>query len=90
MLLAITCLNPTTLTYFAALVLGGGAGPEDPGPPVVFVAVVFAAPASWQLALVAAGSAPGRIVSGPRGRLMTTVASSTMVIGLAAATALSR
>ncbi|GAA1206032.1 LysE family transporter [Prauserella alba] len=94
-LLAVTCLNPTTLTYFAALVLGDGlvlgdrAGQADPCRSVVFVAAAFAASASWQLALVAAGSALGRIVSGPQGRLMTAVVSSTMVIGLAANTALS-
>lgn len=61
-LLALTGLNPTTVTYFAAS-------------------------ASWQLALACAGSALGRIVSGPRGRLVTAVVSSTMVIGLAALTA---
>ncbi|MBB3662340.1 arginine exporter protein ArgO [Prauserella sediminis] len=93
-LLAITCLNPTTLTYFAALVLGDGAGIDRAGPagPVasaVFVAAAFAASASWQLALAFAGSALGRVVSGPRGRLVTAVVSSTMVIGLAAITALS-
>ena len=61
-LLALTGLNPTTVTYFAAS-------------------------ASWQLALACAGSALGRIVSGPHGRLVTAVVSSTMVIGLAALTA---
>ena len=86
-LLALTGLNPTTVTYFAALVLGDGADLEGPARSAVFVGAAFAASASWQLALACAGSALGRIVSGPRGRLVTAVVSSTMVIGLAALTA---
>lgn len=88
-LLALTGLNPTTVTYFVALVLGNGAEDDGPARSAVFVVAAFAASASWQLALASAGSALGRIVSGPRGRLATAVVSSIMVIGLAAVTAAS-
>lgn len=86
-LLALTGLNPTTVTYFTALVLGDGADVDGPARSAVFVVAAFAASASWQLTLASAGSALGRRVSGPRGRLGTAAVSSTMVIGVAAMTA---
>ena len=52
-LLGITMLNPTTVIYFAALVLGSrsGAVPDH----LVFVVAAFTASASWQLLLAAGG-----------------------------------
>jgi len=81
-LVAITLLNPTTLIYFAALVLGGRAtvGLFDRG---VFVVAAFAASASWQLLLAAGGALLGRLLAGPRARLGTAIASAALMAGLA-------
>jgi threonine/homoserine/homoserine lactone efflux protein len=55
--LGLTLLNPVTITYFAALILGlqddalAGAGAK-----ALFVAGAFAASASWQVLLIAAGA----------------------------------
>lgn len=79
--LLLTLLNPSTVVYFAALVLGrGGAG----GP--WFVAGAFAASASWQLTLAAGGALAGRLLTGPRGRLVTALLSSAVIATLGAAT----
>jgi arginine exporter protein ArgO len=80
-LLTLTMLNPATIVYFAALVLGGdaigigGSGAEA----AVFVVAAFAASASWQLLLAGGGSVLGRVLTGPRGRLVTAIASSTVI-----------
>jgi arginine exporter protein ArgO len=69
-LLSLTLLNPATVIYFAALVLGRPAGAPLTGvPALLFVVAAFAASASWQLLLAAGGSVLGRILTGPRGRL---------------------
>ncbi|MET9929544.1 MULTISPECIES: LysE family transporter [unclassified Streptomyces] len=80
--LGITVLNPLTVLYFTALVLGGrpAAGPAEA---VVFVLAAFAASASWQLLLAAAGTLLGRTVTGPRARLATALASSALIVALA-------
>ncbi|WP_244187777.1 LysE family transporter, partial [Streptomyces regalis] len=60
-LLGITLLNPTTVIYFAALVLGTRA--TDAVPPLeqgVFVLAAFAASASWQVLLAGGGALLGR------------------------------
>jgi arginine exporter protein ArgO len=83
-LLGLTLLNPTTIVYFGALVLGRQAtdGLTAAGE-VVFVAAAFAASASWQLTLAGGGSLIGRLFTGPRGRLATALTSSTVVAILA-------
>lgn len=78
-LLGITLLNPMTLIYFTALVLGG----PTTGDGAVFVLAAFAASASWQLLLAAGGALLGRLLTGPRGRLTTALASSAVIVGLA-------
>jgi threonine/homoserine/homoserine lactone efflux protein len=88
-LLGITLLNPQTILYFAALVLGSTAAELGGGGPVgltgtVFVLAAFAASASWQLVLVAGGLALGRALTGHTGRLATGLASGTVIIGFAA------
>ena len=83
-LLGLTLLNPATVVYFAALVLGERA-PSGGSAAGVFVAAAFAASASWQLALAGGGAALGRVLTGPRGRLGTALASSAVVGALAAA-----
>lgn len=83
-LLGLTLLNPTTIVYFGALVLGRQAtdGLTTAGE-VVFVTAAFAASASWQLTLAGGGSLVGRLFTGPRGRLATALVSSAVVAVLA-------
>ncbi|MEU3555323.1 LysE family transporter [Streptomyces fragilis] len=87
-LLGITLLNPMTVVYFAALVLGGDAA-DAPAPPerAAFVLAAFAASASWQLLLAGGGTLLGRILTGDRGRLGTALASSALIAVLAVRTA---
>ncbi len=90
-LLGITLLNPVTVLYFSALVLGGQAnGLGDPGdvdwaPSALFVVGAFLASASWQLLLVAGGVALGRALTGHTGRLITGLASSVLIVALTVA-----
>ncbi|MBH5333481.1 LysE family transporter [Streptomyces pactum] len=83
-LLGMTMLNPLTITYFAALVLGSRTT-ADPGLPeqAVFVLAAFAASASWQLLLAGGGAVLGRALTGDRGRLITALASSALIAVLA-------
>ncbi|MFF3846778.1 LysE family transporter [Streptomyces sp. NPDC002328] len=83
-LLGITLLNPTTVVYFAALVLGTGtADAVRPLEQAVFVLAAFAASASWQLLLAGGGALLGRALTGHRGRLATALASSGVMTVLA-------
>jgi arginine exporter protein ArgO len=85
-LLALTLLNPATVIYFSALVLGRQAQfARSAGAAVVFVLAAFAASASWQLLVAAGGSAVGRILTGPRGQLVTALVSSGVIAVLAVA-----
>jgi arginine exporter protein ArgO len=73
--LGLTLLNPATVVYFAALVLGrGGAGGG-----VWFVVGAFLASASWQLLVAGGGSLVGRVLTGERGRLVTALVSSVVI-----------
>lgn len=83
-LLALTALNPSTIIYFTALVLGRQA---TPGllPATVYVTAAFAASASWQLLLAAGGGLLGRTLTGPRGRYATATGSSAVIAALAIA-----
>lgn len=85
-LLGLTLLNPATIVYFGALVLGRQStdGLSAAGE-VVFVAAAFAASASWQLLLAGGGSVVGRVLTGPRGRLATALVSSAVIVVLAVA-----
>ncbi|MEU6322365.1 LysE family transporter [Streptomyces sp. NPDC047009] len=83
-LLGITLLNPTTVVYFAALVLGSRAGgPVRPLEQGLFVLAAFAASASWQLTLAGGGALLGRALTGRRGRLVTAFVSSAVMVTLA-------
>jgi arginine exporter protein ArgO len=83
-LLGLTLLNPMTIVYFGALVLGRqAAGPLGAAEALVFVVAAFAASASWQLLLAGGGSLVGRALTGPRGRLVTALVSSTVIVVLA-------
>jgi arginine exporter protein ArgO len=89
-LLGLTLLNPMTIVYFGALVLGrqSSDGLSAAGD-VVFVLAAFAASASWQLLLAGGGSLVGRVLTGPRGRLATALASSGLILVLAVSVLLS-
>jgi arginine exporter protein ArgO len=78
-ILGLTLLNPATVIYFAALVLGNGGA----GGGVWFVAGAFLASASWQLLIAGGGSLIGRVLTGGRGRLITALVSSAVIAFLA-------
>ncbi|MFF7588744.1 LysE family transporter [Kitasatospora purpeofusca] len=87
-LLGLTLLNPLTVVYFGALVLGGRTGPGSPGPGslgpgLVFVLAAFAASASWQALLATGGALLRRLLTGPRGRLLTGLTGNLVVLALA-------
>ncbi len=79
-----TMMNPTTVIYFAALVLGSQttAAPDhvEQG---MFVLGAFVASGSWQLLIAGGGVLLGRAMTGRRGRLITALASSTLITALA-------
>lgn len=83
-LLGLTLLNPATVIYFTALVLGSRTAvavpPLEQG---VFVLAAFAASASWQLLLAGSGALLGRALTGHRGRLVTALVSSAVMTVLA-------
>ncbi|MEW1747730.1 LysE family transporter [Streptomyces angustmyceticus] len=84
--LGLTLVNPWAVLYFSALVLAGGAGTPGAGAagPAAFVVAVTLASASWQLFLAAGGTVLGRVLTGPRGRVVTAVLSAVVVSALAA------
>lgn len=85
-LLGLTLLNPTTILYFGALVLGWQASGGFSGRQgAIWVAAVFVASASWQLLLAGGGALVGRTLNTPRGRLWMALVSSAMIATLALA-----
>jgi arginine exporter protein ArgO len=78
-ILALTLLNPATVIYFAALVIGRGGSGGGPW----FVVGAFLASASWQLLIAGGGSLVGRLLTGPRGRKITALVSSVVIVVLA-------
>lgn len=89
MLAGLTAVNPTTLVYFVALVVGLRAD-VAPGPlgQSLFVAAAFAASASWQLGLACGGALLGRMLSGTAARRVTALASGVLIGVLAVRLAL--
>ncbi len=87
-LAAITAVNPLTVIYWATLVLGrqASAAPLTPAEAGAFVGAVVAASASWQLVLVSGGRLIGRLATSRRGMLAISLASSLLIIGIAART----
>ncbi|WP_105975620.1 LysE family transporter [Streptomyces geranii] len=84
LLVGITLLNPTTVIYFAALVLGSRASDAvSPWEQGVFVLAAFLASASWQLLIASGGALLGRVLTGLRGRLVTALVSSAVIMALA-------
>ena len=88
-LLGLTALNPATLAYFSALVLGHQASSTaHAAQRVAFVIGAFVASAAWQLTLVAAGAVVGHVVGGRRGQLAIAGVSGAVMLGLAVVLAL--
>lgn len=83
LLLGTTLLNPATVVYFAALVVGRQGTHLTATGRALFVAGAFLASASWQLLLAGGGAALGRTVTGPRGRLVSGLVSAIVVAVLA-------
>lgn len=81
--LALTLLNPATVVYFAALVLGRGDTAAPGVAAALFVAGAFFASASWQLLVAGGGTLVGRALTGTRGRLVTALLSSAIIAALA-------
>lgn len=90
-LLGITIVNPATVVYFAALIVGSPIG-RDIGlvARLPFVLGAFLASAGWQLLLAGGGSVLGRVLTGPKGRQRTAVIGGSVVILLAVRTLLDR
>jgi len=80
---AITAVNPATVLYFAAIVLGGTVEIDAPAEGVVFVAAAFCASASWQVFVASIGSGLGAWITGPRGRRTTGVVAALAIAALA-------
>lgn len=89
--LGLTLLNPMTVLYFAALVLGRS-DTADAGTitAALFVTGVFLASASWQLLIAGGGTFVGRALTGRRGRLVTGLVSSALIAALAVVALLPR
>ena len=87
-LAAITAVNPLTVIYWAALVLGrqASAATFTPAEAGAFVGAVVAASASWQMVLVSGGRLIGRLATSRRGMLAISLASSLLITGIAART----
>jgi arginine exporter protein ArgO len=85
--MVITAINPATVLYFAAIVLGGTVEIDGPAEGVVFVVAAFAASTSWQLFVASIGSGLGHWLgtwlAGPRGRRTTGVLAALAIAALA-------
>jgi threonine/homoserine/homoserine lactone efflux protein len=91
-LTALTLVNPSTVVYFAALVIGlrplsGNAPPFLAG--AVFVVAVFVASASWQLVLTGGGALLRPRLVSRSGQRYTSLVSGLVILALAARVALS-
>jgi arginine exporter protein ArgO len=82
----LTLLNPTTVVYFAALVLGERTGVESGTGRLVFVVAALLASASWQVLLACGGALLGKALTGRRARLATGVIGNVVILALAGLT----
>ncbi len=85
---AITAINPATVIYFAAIVLGNRELVSGALQGSVFVLAAFAASASWQLTLVGGGAALSRFATSARGHRNLGILSSLLIAALAVRTLL--
>ncbi len=86
--LGLTLLNPMTVVYFAALILGLASTGAGPAEKVAFVACAGLASLSWQELVAFVGSRLHRRLT-PRARAATAVVGNVVVLGLAASIAVS-
>jgi arginine exporter protein ArgO len=84
----VTAVNPTTVVYFAAVVLGNQHLVSTAVEGFVFVLAAFLASASWQLLLAGGGAALGRVATGHRAHLVTGLVSAVVIAALAVHTML--
>ena len=84
----VTAVNPATVVYFPAIVLGNRTLTSGAVEGAVFVLAAFAASASWQLLLAGGGAALGRATTGHRGRVVTGLVSAAVIAVLAVHTML--
>jgi arginine exporter protein ArgO len=82
-LLGLTILNPLTIVYFAALVLGQANEAWSAADSAIFVAGALVASASWQALLALGGTVIGRILTSDRGRLTTALVGNGIIVALA-------
>jgi threonine/homoserine/homoserine lactone efflux protein len=86
--LGLTVINPLTVVYFAAIVLGLGVAADlAPGARVAFVAGAFLASLSWQLLLAAVGALAGRRLP-PRVAVGAAIAGNLVILAMAVLIAL--
>lgn len=83
LILGLTAINPLTVTYFAALVLGLPAIADDPGSRVAFGLSAFLASLAWQSILAGVGAVVHHTASA-RFRTLTSIIGSVIILGLAA------
>lgn len=87
--LGLTLLNPVTITYFAALILGlQGDALARARDKALFVVGAFVASASWQVLLIAAGAVLHHRLSG-RAQLVTGALGNLVILAFAVRLALS-
>jgi arginine exporter protein ArgO len=79
----ITAINPATVVYFAAIVLGNPDLVSGVAEAAVFVTAAFVASASWQLTLAGGGASLARFVTSRRGHLVTGLTSAAVIAVLA-------
>ncbi len=89
LVLGITIVNPTTVVYFAALVVGSSTSVDGTAAGILFVVGAFGASAAWQLVLATGGATLGRVLGGERGRRWTGIIGGAVIILLAVRTAIS-
>jgi arginine exporter protein ArgO len=81
--LGITLLNPMTVAYFAALILGLGGTGSGLAEKIAFVVGAITASLSWQTLIAAAGAALHRRLA-PRLRLVVGIVGNVIVLAFAA------
>ncbi|TDD22463.1 LysE family transporter [Nonomuraea diastatica] len=81
--LGLTVLNPWPALYFVALILGRQAQQAmTAAESAVYAGAIVVASASWQLLLAGGGAVFGKLLTGHRGRTVTAVVSSVLIMAL--------
>jgi threonine/homoserine/homoserine lactone efflux protein len=82
LILGLTAINPMTVTYFVALILGLPSLAQDAGTRVVFAASAFVASLAWQSFIAGIGAVVHHTASTSI-RTLTSVLGSLIILGLA-------